>query len=394
MSNFLKKAQSQLSRGNKKDAIALFLKILKLAPDNLDAHYLLGTTYAEMGSFAPAEKHLLEALKIQPDSPMVLNNLAGVYRLTSRYPQAIEMYQQAIAIDPYLVEAFSNLGLLCKETKQYDLAIQYYQRAAVFLPDSIDVLHGLATLYRESGDFLVAEDYFRRVLALKPHHAEARYLLDAMTGANPEHPPEQYVADLFDGYADKFEKHLIEGLECRIPDLLVGAITPLCEEKQRFPRAVDLGCGTGLVGPRIRPLVDFMVGVDLSEEMLTHAKAKAAYDELDCGNIVDFLSGQHKFDLFIAADVIIYIGNLDPLFAAIRASANPGALIAISTEVLEWEGDYALLPTGRYAHSDAYLRTLAIKHGFVIESLQRHDLRKEVNNWISGSICCLRTASS
>lgn len=105
----------------------LFRKILKLAPDHLDAHYVQGTTCAQLRDFAPAEKHLLEALKIRPDSPMVLNTLAGVCRQTGRYSRAMTLYEQAIAIDPYLMEAFSNLGFLYSEMGQYELAIQHYQ---------------------------------------------------------------------------------------------------------------------------------------------------------------------------------------------------------------------------------------------------------------------------
>lgn len=84
------------------------------------------------------------------------------------------------------------------------------------------------------------------------------------------------------------------------------------------------------------------------------------------------------------------VGNLDPLFASIRTSALPGALIAVSTGALDREEGYALVPTGRCAHSDAYLREPALKHGFDAESLQHHDMRKEGNQWIRGSICCLR----
>lgn len=100
-------------------------------------------------------------------------------------------------------------------------------------------------------------------MALKPDHVEARFLLDAITGANPEPPPEQYVTNMFNVYAWRFEKHLIDDLGYRIPDLLVDAITSSYGEHHRFSRVIDLGCGTGLVGSLIRPFAELLVGVDL-----------------------------------------------------------------------------------------------------------------------------------
>ena len=44
---------------------------------------------------------------------------------------------------------------------------------------------------------------------------------------------------------------------------------------------VDLGCGTGLMGERLRPHCDCLEGYDISSGMLREARAKDIYDELE-----------------------------------------------------------------------------------------------------------------
>ncbi len=46
----------------------------------------------------------------------------------------------------------------------------------------------------------------------------------------------------------------------------------------RWQRGVDLGCGTGLMGLLLRPLVGYLEGVDLSSGMVDKAHGKGCYD--------------------------------------------------------------------------------------------------------------------
>lgn len=62
----------------------------------------------------------------------------------------------------------------------------------------------------------------RRHLAVDPSHAAARFWLAALTGdaADAAACPPEMVAGLFDGYADKFDEHLVGALGYRTPQLL------------------------------------------------------------------------------------------------------------------------------------------------------------------------------
>jgi predicted TPR repeat methyltransferase len=52
-------------------------------------------------------------------------------------------------------------------------------------------------------------------------------------------------------------------------------------EKAHWQLAVDLGCGTGLMGPLLRSHVSVLEGVDLSTAMVEKARERGCYDR--CG---------------------------------------------------------------------------------------------------------------
>ena len=57
--------------------------------------------------------------------------------------------------------------------------------------------------------------------------------------------------------------------------------------------------------------------------MLQKASEKQIYDELVCCDALEFLADSEKgYDLVIAADFLVYVGDLEPLFSAIRNRIN------------------------------------------------------------------------
>ena len=116
--------------------------------------------------------------------------------------------------------------------------------------------------------------------------------------------PSAYVRTLFDQYAPRFDAALTEGLGYRGPAVLRDAIAAACTAARRplqFDAALDLGCGTGLAGAALRPLVERLTGVDLSERMVALAREKKLYDRLETGDLVQFLHAeareQRRYDL-------------------------------------------------------------------------------------------------
>jgi predicted TPR repeat methyltransferase len=152
-----------------------------------------------------------------------------------------------------------------------------------------------------------------------------------------------------------------------------------------FAHAVDLGCGTGLMGESLRGSVSYLAGVDLSAAMLKKAAAKRIYDRLDKADLAKLaLPGGEKPDLVTAADVFMYVGALDGIFARVAAMLAPGGFFAFSVEKHDGPEPMLLRPTRRFAHSEAYLRELLAANGFSILSLSSAIIRQDAGGPIEG----------
>jgi predicted TPR repeat methyltransferase len=124
--------------------------------------------------------------------------------------------------------------------------------------------------------------------------------------------------------------------------------------------------------------------------MIEVASGKKCFDQLFCGDIVTKLKEQEsRFDLFVATDVLIYIGEMDALMTAVVSRATPGALFLFSTEILDGEG-VLLQKSGRYAHSSGYVHDIMKAHGSTIVSEDVIYLRLESGSWIKGNLFVVR----
>jgi predicted TPR repeat methyltransferase len=144
-----------------------------------------------------------------------------------------------------------------------------------------------------------------------------------------------YVARLFDDYAWRFDKHLIKNLGYRAPALITEALSAVAPSR-RFASALDLGCGTGFMGEALRGRVDHLVGVDLSAAMIAKARERGVYDRLVVDDALAMFERepQASFDLIAAADALVYIGDLAPLFAAVARALAADGLFAFSYQRL------------------------------------------------------------
>jgi predicted TPR repeat methyltransferase len=146
------------------------------------------------------------------------------------------------------------------------------------------------------------------------------------------------------------------------------------------------------MGGKIRPLARTLTGVDVSENMLEKARQRQIYDHLVCCDIIEFLQTQDsRFDLAIATDVFIYIGDLSLVFQGVRRALRENGLFCFSVESVG-DGDFVLRGTLRYAHSTGYLHGLARQHDFIVEMTAPQIIRKEVGADIHGHHVVLRAS--
>ena len=240
----------------------------------------------------------------------------------------------------------------------------------------------LGEMQEVAGRFDEAAQAWAMALKLEPADRLGAALKLQLIGHLPAAtaPPSAFVETLFDHYADGFEESLVGKLGYRMPGVLDRAIRAV--RPGRFRLALDLGCGTGLMGERLRSIVDRLEGYDISASMLRKAKAKGIYDLLAKADLQRFSHAGAKPDLVVAADVFIYVGALDRIVAAVADALDDRGVFAFSVETLAADEDFALRPSRRYAHSERYVRRVLAENGLLVLSLEstaiRHDRREPV----------------
>ncbi|HUN67320.1 MAG TPA: tetratricopeptide repeat protein [Burkholderiales bacterium] len=332
------------------EAGAAFERSLALDPRQPRAWYRLGNVREEQGRDDDAAACFAKAVALDPTHAQAWNNLGGARQRLGREEQAIAAYRSAIEADPRLPQPYLNLGRLAGAR----------------------------------GDNALAAECFAAGLAQHPGDPTFEHLVAATAGTNSACAPAGYVTTLFDGLASQFERHLVQDLQYHVPEALAELVRPALQAPGPAS-VIDLGCGTGLVGVALAAAGAQIIGVDLSPRMLEIAATRRVYARLEQGELVEVLARTpaESVRAVLAADVFIYVGDLAAVFASVARALAPGGAFALSVEGLEL-GDYRLQPSGRYAHSPAYLRALAAQSGLMERRLERARIRREARGHAEG----------
>lgn len=240
-----------------------------------------------------------------------------------------------------------------------------------------------------TGDDAGARIAFARCAELDPDDGLGAGLHLAALGARPVQGAMSaaYVRDLFDAYAGRFDSHLA-ALGYDAPRLMQEALHRT--GSARFTHAIDIGCGTGLMGEVLRPVSDRLIGCDLASAMVAAARAKGLYDHLEAADMVAFLDRQaaETADLVVAADVFVYAGDLAAAFAAAFRVLRTAGRFAFTTQAMPGEG-WVLGEDMRHAHSRSYLESCALAAGFSLASLDEATLRQDRGRKVGGFVAVL-----
>jgi predicted TPR repeat methyltransferase len=372
-------------------AVAAFQRALAIHPDDPDYHFNIGNAFKGLPDLPSAVDAYCAAIDLAPNKPEPYINLGIAFKALGRQDQAIAAYQQCIKILPDFADAYFNLGNVYEEIGDLQNALSAYQSAIDRNPAFAKAYNNLGNVYHEMGNPDQALTAYKRSLELDASGSSASHMVNALTGNTPDTAPVQYATILFDKAAKTFEDRLVNDLKYNSPQELRDDLAKIISADFRFESALDLGCGTGLSGAPFRPIVKRMTGVDVSAKMIEKAKVKNIYDALTVADVHEFLaqSREKTYDLFIAADVLVYIGRLEPLFEGIRACAKQNAYFLFAIESID-EGTYCLRKTGRFAQSKKYIERLAEAYHFSALSCRPTTVRMENDLPIRGLNYILR----
>lgn len=279
-----------------------------------------------------------------------------------------------------------------------------------------------------------ADNSIRNAATLDANNQDAEDFLQKIHAGSAVHvrKPKEFVAELFDSFADSFDEKLLVDLEYQVPELVGQLVRQLLVSSSskwnKYPNALDAGCGTGLAGRHLRSLVEYLlIGVDASQKMLDIAKVctrskgcglsveeekegeeedRPLYDNVIAMDLEDMTvsntlltaststseqtsSGSIGFDLIVAADVLVYFGSLDQILQTFANVSTPASILVFSCEKATTEEaplGYRLLPSGRFAHTKEHAIEMAEKVGYALSYYQDIVPRMEKGEPVKGHL--------
>ena len=375
-------------RGDLDAAIDNYKQAIKIKPDYAEAYYNMGVALKDKGELDATIDSYKQAIKIKPDYAEAYSNMGIALKDKGELDAAIDSYKQAIKIKPDYAKAYSNMGISLQDKGELDAAIDSCKQAIKIKPDYAEAYYNMGIALKDKGEFDAAIDSYKQAIKIKPEFAKVKHLLASLIGETTKAAPREYVEDLFDQYAPKFEHSLVEKMEYRIPKIITDMIIKTHPSKA-LGSVLDLGCGTGLAGLELKQFCENLDGIDLSKSMLEQARAKGVYDKLMHGDIIEHLTElELDFDYFISTDVFIYVGELSDIFRLIKSKNERPGKLAFSTEHTERQ-DFHLETSGRYSHSKNYIEGLCNKYGYHLSHFEKTKLRKEKSEFLTGGLYLL-----
>ena len=275
-------------------------------------------------------------------------------------------------------------GLALEDDHRTDDAYACFLQATALDPGNGRAWRQLGNLLRRAGRLAEASQCFERAIAGGDDPALNAFFLSAVgVGPVASIAPTGFVSALYDQYAERFDTHLVQELRYQAPRLLADLLAG--DRYAPFDAALDLGCGTGLMGVALGAAARRIDGVDLSARMLAEARKTGLYARLVLADLQQhLLRAKERYDLIVCCDAFIYIGDLQAVFAGARRVLTPQGSFGFTVESCDAELGYDLLPTLRFAHSEPSIRRLAAAHGFGVRGVAREVVRQQDEQPVEG----------
>jgi len=379
------------------EAQACYARALAMQPGLVEAQRNVGLTLHAQNKSDQAETHLRQLIARHPKYLSGYWALLTVLKEQSKQEEILQVCDVGLAHHPLDLSLLHAKGHTLRMMGQLDQSAQHYRQAIERQPQVPELQRYLTVVLMQSGDTAGAIESLKNEIRLSPDDASAQHLLASLQNTNTDRAPAAYVSELFNAYADNFDQHLVGKLDYRTHSLVAQTLRDTLGEDALGLDVLDLGCGTGLFGEEIKDIKKTLAGIDLASRMIDRCKERGIYDELIVGDLVDYLveAKPGSFDLIVATDVFVYIGDLLPVFREASRILQPGRWFAFSLEAAaEAAQDFSLGPSGRYQHRQSYVERLCADFNFKIDRFTQTVIRKDHNQPIAGYIFLLQKSDA
>jgi predicted TPR repeat methyltransferase len=390
----MREAKTLHESGQLDAAEKLYLQIIEAEPRHAAAQCSLGFVHMLQNRFLDAERHLSAALAVEPRIVEAWVQLSTAIYKQGRANDALNCLDRAIGLEPDSVESLTNRAVMLLELGRFPQAQVTCETALAFKPDFVPALVNRGNVFSALKRFDEALSAYNAALGEEPDNPVARenheHALFAL-GRTPRCPP-SYMRRLFDEFSERYDHHMLETLNYHAHLHLRDLANKVLTDRKAALRVLDLGSGTGLVGEVFKDLTQGgrLDGIDLSPKMNEEANKRGIYDELILGDLEPYLASPGRpYDLMLAADTMIYIGDLAPTFGGAAHRLDSGGYFIFAVEVKDGEG-WEKTSENRFAHSLSYIEDEAKRQGLDFVESVDCILRTQDNVPISGYTVALR----
>ena len=375
--------------GQEDKALELYLSATNSNAYYADAFANQGNIYLKKGQEDLAEDAYKRAINLDNRFFMAHHNLATLLYRQGRKYEALDHYQEAVIIDPKNMSAVYNLGVIQEDVGEYSEAAGLYFNALVGGFDNpaleFRIASVLERLFKLSKDGKKqALDFVKGWVKHFPDSVVALHTLTALTGkksSTDASVAEAYAKKLYDVFAAEYDEKM-EKLEASALDEILKTVS----EKQ-FKKVLDLACGTGTFGKKLKQNFNSLIGVDISQNMLDIAHITGVYDKLICSSVSESLkSSKDTFDLIVALELTGYLDNLSDLLQGVKSHLAPDGMFIFSIEYPTDKNDTELSTNGRYLYSLEFTQSALEKAGFKTVEIKEINLRREGSGYAKGAL--------
>jgi protein O-GlcNAc transferase len=174
-------------QGRAHEAREVLERAVRIAAEDADSHYLLGSVLETTGPRGAEISHLLKAIDLRPDFELARRQLIAALLKSGRFPEATKLCEESLAILPDSAELHFYRSSLHLHADEKVLAIASCERALALNPVFLDAQQSLSRLLLETEQFERAEASYRREIELTPQHFGPHHQLGVVLNRMARH---------------------------------------------------------------------------------------------------------------------------------------------------------------------------------------------------------------